>query len=358
MGRIVNTRPMVEAEEAEHASRLPTLSAEDWLKRDLPEPEFVLGNVFTTTSRNFVIAPTGLGKTNFCLAMAASISAGVPFLHWAGTGRPKRVLYIDGEMSNRLAKRRIKDATKRLGHVPKTLLFLCFDDLETPYPLTTPEGRAIIEAQIARMGGVDFIVFDSIMALIGGDMKDEESWSLALPWILSLTKRSIGMAWVHHTGIDEGRGYGSKTREWLLDNVMLLERAEHPGTDMVFNLKFKKARERTPENRDEFADVKVALVNDAWEYESSAPSKPKGRMSPKAFKFLTALKDALVGENLTCFQGWPAVTMERWKAECITQGLIDKDTKPASARSLMSKYRLELLAANMIGCNGDLVWLQ
>jgi hypothetical protein len=34
-------------------------------------------------------------------------------------------------------------------------------------------------------------------------MKDEEPWQDTLPWIRSLTNRSIGQLWVHHTGHEE-----------------------------------------------------------------------------------------------------------------------------------------------------------
>jgi hypothetical protein len=43
-----------------------------------------------------------------------------------------------------------------------------------------------IEEVIARIGGVDFIVFDNVMSLISGDMKEEEGWRQTLPWQRSL----------------------------------------------------------------------------------------------------------------------------------------------------------------------------
>jgi hypothetical protein len=42
------------------------------------------------------------------------------------------------------------------------------------------------------MGGVDLVIFDNMMALLGGDMKDEESWRKTLDWQKSLTRRHIG----------------------------------------------------------------------------------------------------------------------------------------------------------------------
>jgi hypothetical protein len=97
---------------------LPLLS-ETWLKRDLPSPDYLIGNWMTTTSRALFTADTGLGKTNFALAAFAHLAAGVDFLHWRIT-KPRRVLYVDGEMSRRLLKQRLEDATRRLGAIPGT----------------------------------------------------------------------------------------------------------------------------------------------------------------------------------------------------------------------------------------------
>src|SRR5262249_1955064 len=55
----------------------------DWLARDLPDPDFLLGHWLTSTSRVLMVAPTGLGKTMFALAMAVAIAAGTSFLHWS-----------------------------------------------------------------------------------------------------------------------------------------------------------------------------------------------------------------------------------------------------------------------------------
>ena len=62
---------------------------------------------------------------------------------------------------------------------------------------------AILNGLIAKVGGVDGIVFDNIMSLISGDMKEEDGWRQTLPLVTSLTKRGIAQVWLHHTGHDE-----------------------------------------------------------------------------------------------------------------------------------------------------------
>ena len=60
---------------------LPPLTLNEWRSRDLPEPDFIMGHWLTTTSRALLTAATGLGKTNFGLALGMRASAGEDFLH-------------------------------------------------------------------------------------------------------------------------------------------------------------------------------------------------------------------------------------------------------------------------------------
>ena len=240
------------------------LSLENWEKRELATPDFLMGQWLTTTSRVLIVGPTGLGKTNFGLALAFSIAAGVDFLHWKG-GRPRRVLYIDGEMPRRLMKQRLMDASRRAdGAKPSGLFVLSREDLDLP-PLNSEEGYKFLIEFIEQHGPFDLIIFDNIQALLVGDMTTEEQWAKVLPLVRELSKRSIGQVWFHHTGHDENRSYGSKAREWQMDTVILMKRERTDGeADISFSLNFSKARERTPENRADFALAVVSLNDDHW----------------------------------------------------------------------------------------------
>jgi hypothetical protein len=142
-------------------------------------------------------------------------------------------------------------------------------------PLNTLEGQRYIDRQIEKLGGIDFIIFDNVQALIVGDMKDEEPWQQTLPWIKALTSRSIGQIWVHHTGLDKSRSYGTSTREWQLDTVMLMEKIEGATADIAFTLKFLKARERAPHNRHDFAEVAITLEYDVWRFDMIEATRTK-----------------------------------------------------------------------------------
>jgi hypothetical protein len=192
------------------------------------------------------------------------------------------------------------------------------------------------------------------MALISGDQKDEESWHQAMPWVRSLTRRRIGQLWIHHTGHDTTRGYGTKTREWQMDNVIHLDAVERSGTDVSFRLSFHKAREREPKTRADFRDVEMALVEDQWTYSGAVGGVGQQRVSPWVWKFYEALC-AATGRSGTQMNGAPSATYEQWKRECVRNGLITEDKKD-SARSLMGQARRALVAANWIACDDELNW--
>jgi AAA domain len=316
---------------------------------------FCLGSWLTTTRRALLYAPTGIGKSMLALAIAFAISGGNSLMHWPGR-RQMRVLYIDGEMAQRLLKRRIADEAKRSNSKPSGLFVLNTGDIEDFRPLDDARGRLAIDNEIARIGGADLVIFDNIMALLGGDMRDEESWRKTLDWQKSLTRRHIGQLWIHHTGHDESKGYGTKTREWQMDTVIALESVERPETDVSFQLAFKKARERTPDTRTDFVDVRVALVNNRWGFETVTEASSR-RPSPLGAQFLKALTNVIASDEVVVYRGERAAPLDAWRRECVTLGLIDTEARAHSARTLLGKHRRELVQCNLVACHEDLTWL-
>jgi hypothetical protein len=257
-------------------------------------------------------------------------------------------------MSRRLLRQRIEDAVNRLGKRPAGFHALSHEDVEKFAPLNTAAGQAHIERLIAEIKP-DFIVFDAIMCLLAGEMKEGQSWAAVMPWIRSLTRRRIGQLWLHHTGHDESRSYGDKTKEWQLDTVMHMEAVAREDADVSIALEFRKARERTPATRADFQRARIAIVGDQWTVDVAA-SVRRGHVSPIGQKFLDALHNALAGDTTEMRYGQRAVTLELWKAECFAVGLLDRDKPTNQVRAVWSKYRLELIAANRIACDNTMAW--
>src|SRR5260370_590972 len=81
------------------------------------------------------------------------------------------------------------------------------------------------------------------------------------------------------------------------------------------------------------------------------------RIRPQTTKAVEALTNVVAGGQVVALHGRRAVKDDHWKAECELQGLIDAQAKPHSARTLFSKFKRELVAANRIACEGELSWL-
>jgi hypothetical protein len=91
-----------------------------------------------------------------------------------------------------------------------------------------------------------------------------------LPWIKDLTRRRIGQIWVHHAN-EQGQDYGDKTKEWQFDTVVIMKRVEEQtSAEIVFDLTFSKARERSPQNRSDYREGRVTLQGDVWRFSGAA----------------------------------------------------------------------------------------
>jgi AAA domain len=357
--RLANAKPYIiksETLEAKRRAKNPkavdltklVLTEAEWEARELAPPDYLLGNWFTTTTRALLTAPTGTGKSMIAIPMGRSMSAAKPFLRWAGR-RQARILYVDGEMSSRLLKTRLIDEKARSGFAAPTFYALSIQDIPNFEPLSTPTGQTQMNAVIEHIGGIDGAIFDNNMSLIGGDMKDGEPWRKTLPFVLSLTARNIGQLWLHHTGHDESRSYGDKTKEWMMDTTMFFEDAS--TSDVSAKLVFRKARERTPQTRADFEPLDFSLTDGVWVYTAGSATK-KHQLTPLQMKFLEAFHNvpAVTWDKKRC------ISIKAWKIECRTLGLIDDD-KPDNGRARFSQNRIALITANYIGCNGDHAWM-
>ena len=256
----------------------PPLSLERWAGREIPPKDFLLGEVFSTTTRAMLSADTGLGKTHFAFAIGFAMAAGMDFCHWKFPHRvgtdphgneyqrpPPRILIIDGEMSADLVQERLADAERRLGgHRPPGLFCLCKEDAPNMDPLNTESGQAYLADLIDHLGSVDGILFDNLGSLTIGSLQDEEAWKPIVPLMFSLTAERIGQLWITHTGHDKTRDYGLKMKSWHMDTAMVATKVDRPGADIAFSLEFTKARQRKPTNRADYETARFILENDEW----------------------------------------------------------------------------------------------
>jgi hypothetical protein len=193
------------------------------------------------------------------------------------------------------------------------------------------------------------------------------TWAPVLEWGKGLTARKIGQFWFHHLGHNETHGYGDKTREWQLDTVILMKRPQvpNPARLIEFELEFTKARERTPDNRNDFASVSIWLDETTNQWQSSPVDRePKRRpLDEDEIKALDYLCDTLAdhGKPLATFNrpGYPAnlraVTIKQWQDYLNQRGMYDPYL--STSRSKFFRIKANLVTANRITVDRDILWL-
>jgi hypothetical protein len=313
------------------------------MDRDIELPDTLLGDLFSTTSRILFSADTGLGKTMLGMAWAFALGLGLDFLHWRSI-RKARVLYIDGEMPRDLMQERIELACEWFDVDPPKngLKFLSREDYEDMEPFDTEDGQKWLDRFIEREGPFDFVVFDNIMSLCSAIMKEEDSWQALKPYALSLTKRHIGQLWLHHTGHDKSRAYGTKTREWQMDTVMVGEVVDQDHVS--FNLNFTKARRRKPSNAGDFRNEHIELRDGKWIHRS--PEKTAtGRPNKSDEIALKALRNAIADAD------GPA-NEKAWKEYAFKFNISESKEKDAR-RMAFNRSRDNLIAQGKVIKEGE-----
>jgi hypothetical protein len=322
--------PAAEPEREEAPEPRGALLLSSWLKRELPPRDYLLGNIMSTTSRWIIYGETGVGKTLFGMDMSGAIASGRGMLSWEGSGIRRRVMYLDGELPAETFKERMEIVARQYG--PDIELYgYCRDilgDDDIP-PLNKPEGAKWLERE-CQLIGPDVIVFDSIMCLLTGNMAEEESWATVTPMLRQLSQQRIAQIWLHHTGHDTSKGFGTKTREWQMDTVLSLTKDAQNDEHLL--MEFKKARLRTPDTRAQFEPLKITCGTGGWEIVGGLDKRrgPAGdRGAARARAFMEAY-DRLACDvlNSAGFNGKPVkkVALEAIRKEMRSRGALGDST--------------------------------
>src|SRR3569833_2294478 len=84
-------------ERMQNATDLPLLTANQLMAGHRPPRSDLLAPWLASDSRSLVYGPPGIGKSFLALGIAWAVASGTSFLGWKAP-RPRRVLYVDGEM--------------------------------------------------------------------------------------------------------------------------------------------------------------------------------------------------------------------------------------------------------------------
>jgi putative DNA primase/helicase len=223
---------------------LVVLTVEELLAREIKPREMLLDPILPEQGLAMLYAYRGVGKTYLALGIAVAVASGGNYLCWTSP-RPRRVLYVDGELPAKTLQERsamILAGLENVEPAPGSLQFITPDMQQRPMPdLATPEGQRLVEPHLE---GVALLVLDNLSALCRyGKENEGEGWLPVQDWALALRRRGISVLFVHHAGKNFSQR-GTSRREDLLDTVFTLKHPTNynPSEGLRCEVHFEKTR--------------------------------------------------------------------------------------------------------------------
>jgi hypothetical protein len=230
----------------EHLAKA-TCSSSELAQLTVPVREKILGEWFKQGDLGFIFGPRGLGKTWLALLLARRIAEGGSVADWK-VHKPRRVLYVDGEM----ALDAIRERDAALSATPTDgMLYLQHEALfyltEKVLNLTDPIVQGALLDK-CKQDGVEVLILDNLSCLFTGMKEnDADAWEQVLPWLLSLRRNRIAVIFIAHAGRN-GFMRGTSRREDAAFWIIQLSEAKAGGeiqNGATFVARFAKNRNAT-----------------------------------------------------------------------------------------------------------------
>jgi hypothetical protein len=305
----------------ENASGLSILTAADLLASDLPPRTEILAPLLASDTAALVYGPSGIGKSFFALSVAWAVASGTSFLGWRAP-RPRRVLYVDGELGAASLRERLA-----LFGSPPGRLMISAHDLGCGPLLDLSEDAGIVRL-MAAWHDPELVVLDALSTLAGLGSADPDRWDRLQRFLLHQRKHHRAVLMVHHVN-KEGELHGTSRRENALDLMLALRRPEYglASGNARFEVHFEKTRHHrgTP-----LVPVLAELETD--ELETGKGGSARWRWGPAAGSRIERTA-ALLNRGLTTRETAEALGISRaWlfrlKAEARARGLLKCGGEP------------------------------
>jgi len=224
--------------------KIRSVNIDEFLAMEIPKREMILSPFLPSQGLCLLYAKRGVGKTHVAIGIAYAVAVGGCFLKWHAP-KPRKVLYIDGEMpavamQERL--RRISLSEDLKPPAPDYLRLLTPDLQDDPMPdLSTLQGRAILKELI---GESELIIIDNLSSLFRSGVENEaESWQPVQDWALEMRRNGKTIIFVHHAA-KGGQQRGTSKKEDTLDTVIVLKQPQSYRSDQgaCFEVNFEKTR--------------------------------------------------------------------------------------------------------------------
>ena len=231
-----------------HRQHMIVSDFRQFVMKDFGPREHVTAPILPVKGTLELHAWRGLGKTYLMWEWAYCVAVGPPripkFLAW-DIPKPRRVLYVDGEMDALELQERMQELSR--GHdlqVPEPgFLILCTPDEQpdgNPPNIGTVDGQRRVEEKLQEG---TFLLLDSLSTLLRKAKEDDEAWFAVQDWLLRLRRKGITVGFLHHSG-KSGAQRGTSKREDFLNTVITLKRPSdyQEKEGMRVELHFEKSR--------------------------------------------------------------------------------------------------------------------
>ncbi len=216
---------------------------------------------------------TGTGKSMIALTMALGAAGGGKVLGWEFP-KPTRVLFVDGEQSERDLQRRLAllstgidgfDAGAAAGNL--ILMPRAAQSVGTKFLDIASADQAEMLAQDVERQKIGLIVFDNLSTL-SDSVDDENSAAAFKPMQILLTrlkKLNVAVILVHHAGKDPGRGFrGSSGIATTFERILGVVHSDAaPVTKIDVTVRLEKFRDEVPESFQPTFPLKFSVSDDA-----------------------------------------------------------------------------------------------
>lgn len=206
---------------------ITSINMHDLIIKDIPPKEMILAPIIPKQGLVMLFAARGIGKTYVSLSIAYAVATGGCFLQRWQAPKPRKVLFVDGEMSAKTLQERLQaiHASSVSAMPDPDYLQIITPDLQKDVlpDLSTAYGQDLIEKHVKD---VELIILDNLSTLcLSGKENDGESWLQMQRWILNLRRQGKTVLYVHHAGKNEQQR-GTSRKEDVLDTVIALR---HPA---------------------------------------------------------------------------------------------------------------------------------
>ncbi len=222
---------------------LRPLALSEFLKLQIPPRCPMLAPWLSEKGTAMIYSPRGVGKTLLGLSAGYAVASGDNLLGWSAP-KPRRVLYIDGEMTAAEMQHRLAAIVAGFTReaAPDYFRMLSADVTERGLPdLATLEGQRVFDDAI---GDAELTMLDNISTLCrSGKENEAEGWQAVQDWTLAHRRAGRTLVFVHHAGKGGGQR-GTSKREDVLDSVAALRHPQdyRPDDGARFEVHFEKHR--------------------------------------------------------------------------------------------------------------------